>query len=74
MIFSRYKETCEALLDYPTIGVEDITDYVKKAIINLLHENIDVHSRRLISELPVYGVNFISKLQYHCANMTFYEK
>ena len=39
-----------------------------------MHANIDVHSRRLISELPVNGVKFISKLQSHCANMNFSEK
>ena len=41
---------------------------------NLLHTNIDVHSRRLISEFPADGVKFISKLQSHCANMTLLEK
>ena len=35
--------------------------YDKKAIGNILHDNIDVHSRRLISGLPVHGVKFISK-------------
>ena len=49
MIFSQYNETCEILLDYPTIGGEDIKDYVKKSIGNLLHANIDVHSRRFIA-------------------------
>ena len=63
MIFKQYKETCEVLLDYPTIGGEDIKYYVKKEIRNLLHTNIDVHSRRLIAELPIYGVKYISKLQ-----------
>ena len=74
MIFSQYKETCEVLLDYPTIGGEDIKYYVKRAIRNLLHANIDYHSKRLISELPVNRVKCISKLQSHCANMTFSEK
>ena len=74
MIFSQYKETFEVLLDYPKIGGEDIKDYVRKSIINLLHASIDVHSRRLISEFPRYGVKCISKLQSHCANMTFSEK
>ena len=62
------------LLDYPTIGGENIKDYVKKAIGNILHVNIDVHSRSLIAEFPVDGVNCISKLQSHCANMTLSEK
>ena len=49
MIFSQYRETCEVILDYPKIGGDDvIEDYTKKAIRNLLHANIDVHSRRLI--------------------------
>ena len=46
---SQYKETCEVFLDYPKIGGGDIKDYVKREIRNLLHENIDVHSRRLIA-------------------------
>ena len=51
IIFSQYKETCEVLLDYPETGGEDIKEKVNNTIINLLHANIDVHSRRLISEL-----------------------
>ena len=63
MIFSQYRETCEVLLDYPKIGGDDvIEDYAKKAIRNLLHANIDVHSRRLIAEFPKDGVKFIEKL------------
>ena len=51
MIFSQYRETCEALLDYPKIGGNDvIEDYSKEAIRNLLYANIDVHSRRLITD------------------------
>ena len=52
MIYSQYKETCEVILDYPKILVEDIRDYVKKEIRNLIHANIDVHSRSLIAEFP----------------------
>ena len=65
MIFSQYKETCEVLLDYPKIG-EDyvIVDYVKKAIRNLLHANIDVHNRRLIAELPKDGIKCIEKCNH----------
>ena len=74
MIFLQYKETCELLLDYLKIGREVIKYCVKKAIRNLLHANIDVHSRRLISEFPVDGVKCISKLRSHCANMTFSDK
>ena len=43
-------------------------------MINILHANIDVHSRRSIAEFLGYVVNFISKLQYHCANMTSADK
>ena len=75
MIFSQYTETCEVLLDYPKIGGDDvIEDYAKKAIRNLLHANIDVHSRRLIAESPKYGIKCIEKLQSHCANMNFADK
>ena len=57
MIFSKYRETCGVLLDYLKIGGDDIVeDYAKKGIRNLLHANIDVHSRRLISELPKDGI------------------
>ena len=72
MIFSQYRETCEVLLDYPRIGGDNvIEDYRKKAIRNLLHANINVHSRRLIAELPKDGIKCIEKLQSHCANVTF---
>ena len=50
MIFSQYKETCEVLLDYPKIERGDIIDdYAKKAIRDIMHANIDVHSRILIA-------------------------
>ena len=53
MILSQYRKTCEVLLDYRKIGGDDvIEDYAKKAIRNLLHANIYVHSRRLIAEFP----------------------
>ena len=75
MIFSQYRETCEVLLGYPKIGGDDvIEDYAKEAIRNLLHTNIDVHSRRFISEFPKDGIKCIKKLQSHCANMTFADK
>ena len=41
---------------------------------NLLHAKNDVHSRRLISELPMDGIKCIGKLQSHCENMTFPDK
>ena len=63
------------VLDYPEIGGDDIIeDYAKKATRNLLHANIDVHSRRLIAELPKNGVKCIEKFQPHCAYMTFADK
>ena len=74
MIFYQYKETCEVLLDYPKIGGANIKYFVKKAIRNLLHANIDVHNRRLIAEFPGDGVKLIEKLQSHCSNMTFSDK
>ena len=58
MIFSQYKETCEVLLDYPKIGGENSKEFIKIAIRNLLRANIDVHSRRLIAELPGDGIKF----------------
>ena len=46
----------------------------KKSIRNLLRVNIDVHSRRLISEFPKYGIKCLEKLQSHYANMNFADK
>ena len=57
LIFSKYTETCEVILDDPKIGGDDIEDYAKKAIRNILHANIDVYRRRLIDEFPIYGIN-----------------
>ena len=75
MIFSQYTKNCEVLLDYPKIvGGGVIKDYSKKAIINLFHANIDVHSRRLIADFPTDGEKCIEELQSHCANMTFADK
>ena len=75
MVFSQYRETCEVLLDYPKIGGDVVfEDFAKKTIRNLLHANIDIHSRRLIAEFPRYGMKCIEKLQSHCANMTFADK
>ena len=61
MIFSQYRETCEVLLDDPKIGWNDVEDHSKKATRNLLHANIDVHSRILIAELPKDGIKCIEK-------------
>ena len=62
MIFSQYRETCEFLLDDPKIGGDDVKDYAKQAIINILHANSDVHSRILIAEFPKDGIKCIEKL------------
>ena len=69
MISSQYTENCEVITDYPKIGGDDIEDYAK-----FLHENIDVHSIRLIAEFPMDGIECIEKFQSHCENMTFAEK
>ena len=74
MIFSQYRENCEVLIDYPKIGGDDVEGYAKRAIRNLLHANIDVHSRRLIAEFPKDGIKCIENLQLHCASMTFADK
>ena len=64
MTFSRYTETCEVLLDYPKmVGDDDIEDCAKKAIRNILHENINVYIRRLISEFSKDVIKCIEKLQ-----------
>ena len=62
MIFSQYTETCEVLLDYPRIGGEDIEGFSKKAIRNILHENVYVHRRILIADFPADGIKCIEKL------------
>ena len=74
MVVSQYKETCEVLLYYPKIGGDNIKEFAKKSIRNILHANIDVHSRRLISDSPGYGIKCIEKLQSHCANTNFSDK
>ena len=49
------------------MGGDDIENYAKNTIGNLLHANIDVHSRRLIAEFSVDGIKCLEKLQSHCA-------
>ena len=51
-----------------------IEDYAKNAIRNLLHANIDVHSRRLVAEFPIDGIKCIENFQSYCVNMTFADK
>ena len=75
MIFSQYTETCEVILDYPKIGGDDIEDYAKKAIRNILHANIDVHIRRLISEFPIDGIKCIWEIASAlCKHELFWQK
>ena len=74
MIFSQYRETCEVLLKYPKIGGDNVKDYAKQAIRNLLHANSDAQGRILIAEFPKDGIKCIEKLQSHCANMIFADK
>ena len=62
------------LRDYPKTEGENIKDYAKQAIRNLLHANSCVHSRILIAEFPEDGIKCLEKLQSHCANMTFADK
>ena len=59
MIFSQYTETCEVIMDHLKIGEDDIEDYAKNAIRNILYENIDVHSRILIAEFSMDGIKCI---------------
>ena len=59
MIFSQYKETCEVILDYPKIGGQNIKEFSKKAIRNIFHANIDVHSRISIAKFPGDEIEFI---------------
>ena len=65
---------CEVLLNYPRIGGQDVEDYEKKDIRNILHTNIDVHSRGLIVKFPGDETKCIENFQSCCANMTFADK
>ena len=57
----------------PTMGEWDIKYYVKKEGRNLSHANIDVNSRKLITEFLVDGVKCTSNIQNYCSNMNFSE-
>ena len=74
MVLSQYRETYEVLRDYPKLEGENIKEYAKMAIRNLLHANICVHIRRLIAEFPEDGIKCMEKLQSHCANISFADK
>ena len=56
----------KVILDYPKIGGDDIEDYAKKAIRNILHENIDVHSRTLSKAKAYRG--YIFKHEFETMN------
>ena len=62
------------LRDYPKMEGENVKNYAKQAIRNLLHAKSCVYSRRLIAEYPEDGIKCMEKLQSHCANMTFADK
>ena len=64
MIFSKYRETCEFLLDYPKIGGGGVKVYAKQAIRNLLHANSDVHIRILFSEFPNMELNVLKNCNH----------
>ena len=62
MIFSQYTDACEVLLYYPKIGEDDIIeDFAMKPNRNILHANIDIHNKRLISEFTKDGIKCIEK-------------
>ena len=69
----QYKKTCKVLLDYPKIGRENIKNSTK-SIGDILHSNIDVHSRRLIAKFLVDVIKCIEKLQSHCAKKNRYDR
>ena len=62
------------IMEYPSIRGEDIPDYAKRVIFNLLHSYIDAHDQILIDEYPGDGVQSFSRLQSQCANMVFSDK
>ena len=64
MIFSQYTETYELIIYNPKISRDDIEDYVKKSIMNILHADTDVHSRILIAEFPIYGIKYIKNCNH----------
>ena len=72
IIFSQYTKTCEVIIDYPKIQRDDIEDYAKNYIRNLLYSNIDVHSRRLTDEFPMDGIKCIEKLKSHFRKYDFF--
>ena len=74
MIFHSTQKLVKYFYIIQKKGGEDIKYFEKNAIRNLLHTNIGVHSRRVITELPADGIKCIEKLHSHCANMTVADK
>ena len=62
------------LMDYPSIRGEEFPDYTKKATRNLFYSYIYAHSQRLVDTYLGDKVQAITRLQYQCANMTFYDQ
>ena len=58
-------------MEYSYIKEEEIPDYAKNAIWNILHGYTDEHSQRIFGEFPGDEVKDISRFQSQCANMTF---
>ena len=56
MVLYQYRKTYDVLRYYPKMEGENVKDYAKMAIRNLLHANSCVHSRRLIAEFPDDGI------------------
>ena len=59
------------LIDYLSIGGEDLPDYTKQATWKLFHAYTDAHFQILIDEYIVDGVQAISRLKPQCENTTF---
>ena len=58
------KETCEVLLDYPKKGGGGIKDFIGKAIMNLLHDHIEMYSNILNDEFPREGIKCIENFSH----------
>ena len=64
MVFPQYIETYEVLRNYPKMEGENVKDYAKIAIRNLLHANSCVHSRRFMADSPPLCVTCWKVLSY----------
>ena len=70
IILSQFSETRMLLMEYLFMRGEEIPDYAKNSIWNLLHAYIDAYSQILIDEFPGDGVQAISIFSPQCANIT----